>query len=116
MTGGLPERYFFNKRGAVSVGQVLKGLFPKRSSGDKMCQEVRNAWKDIVGEEIYRCTEVIDLKKGVLFVNAESTALIHHLTNFEKVAIIAKVNKLTRVEYLSDIRFKVGILNDGRRK
>ncbi|MBW7898456.1 hypothetical protein B188_13320 [Candidatus Brocadiaceae bacterium B188] len=114
--GDLPERFFFDKRGVVSVGQVLKGLFPKRGNGDKLCQEVRNVWKDIVGDEIYRCTEVIDLKKGVLFVNVESTALIHHLTNFEKAAIIAKVNKLTRVEYLSDIRFKVGILNDGRRK
>lgn len=112
----LPERYFFHKRGAVKVGQVLKDLFPKRTGADKTLQEVRDVWREIVGEEVSRCTEIMDLKKGVLYVTVESTVLIHHLTNFEKNAIIAKIQELTRGKYLNDIRFKVGMLNDGRRK
>lgn len=112
----LPERYFFSKRGAVKVGQVLKGLFPKRGSTDKIFQEVKDAWRDVVGEEVSQCTEIMDLKTGVLYITVESTALIHHLTNFEKDAIIAKINELTRMKYLNDIRFKVGMLNNGRRK
>ncbi|KKO18782.1 MAG: hypothetical protein DCC43_10255 [Candidatus Brocadia sp.] len=116
MLGELPERYFFNKRSAVKVGQVLKGLFPKKSSGDKIFQEVRAAWKDVVGEEVSRCTEIVDLKRGVLYVTVESTVLIHHLTSFEKDAIIAKIHELTCIKYVHDIRFKVGMLNNDRRK
>ncbi|OOP57472.1 MAG: hypothetical protein AYP45_03260 [Candidatus Brocadia carolinensis] len=116
MLEGLPERYFFNRSNAVKVGQVLKGLFPKRSREDGICKEVRNAWKEIVGEEVYQSTEITDLKKGILYVNVESPVLIHHLTNFEKDAIIHGINELTQANYLNDIRFKVGILNDGRRK
>lgn len=111
MSEELPERYFFSKRSAVKVGQVLKGLFPKRSSTDKIFQEVIDAWKDVVGGEVSRCTEIMDLKRGVLYVTVESTALIHHLTNFEKDAIIARINELTRMKHLNDIRFKVGMLN-----
>ena len=116
MLGGLPERYFFNRSSAVKVGQVLKGLFPRRSSGDRICKEVRNAWKEIVGEEVYQHTEITDLKKGILYVNVESPVLIHHLTNFEKDAIICRINDLTQANYLNDIRFKVGILKDDKRR
>ncbi|TVM04369.1 MAG: hypothetical protein CV087_00290 [Candidatus Brocadia sp. WS118] len=116
MLEGLPERYFFNRSSAVKVGQVLKGLFPRRSGGDKICREVKDAWKEIVGEEVCQGTEITELRKGILYVNVESPALIHHLTNFEKDAIISKINELTRMKYLNDIRFKVGILNDSRRK
>jgi len=44
-----------------------------------------------------------------MYVNAESSAMIHHLTNFEKYAIIHKINNIIGSKYIEDIRFKVGI-------
>ena len=116
MLGEMPERYFYNRNKVLSIGQVLKDVFPKRCGPDKTYHKVKDAWKDVVGEEICQCTEITGLKRGVLYVSVESTVLIHHLTNFEKDAIIAKINELTRMKYLNDIRFKVGMLNNGRRK
>ena len=112
----LPDRYFYNRNKAVKIDQILKNAFPKKSTTGKVYQKVKDAWRKVVGDEIYQSTEVIDIKKGVLYVQVESPALIHHLTNFEKYAIIFNFNNLIGSKYIEDIRFKVGNLNNGERK
>ena len=116
MLGEMPERYFYNRKKVLSIGQVLKDVFPKRFGADKTYHKVKDAWKDVVGEEICQCTEITGLKRGVLYVSVESTVLIHHLTNFEKDAIISGINDLMSTRCIEDIRFKVGMVNDDRRK
>lgn len=116
MLGEIPERYFYNRSKIASIGQVLKEVFPKRSGVDKTYHRVKEAWQNIVGEEICQCTEITGLKRGVLYVSVESTPLIHHLTNFEKGAIIFRINELMSTRCIEDIRFKAGMINDDRRR
>ncbi|MBE7445565.1 MAG: DUF721 domain-containing protein [Planctomycetia bacterium] len=112
----MPERYFYNRRKVLSIGQLLKEVFPKGHGADKTCHKVNEAWRSVVGEEVCQCTEITGLKKGVLYVTVESAPLIHHLTNFEKDAIISGINELMSTQYVQDIRFKAGMVNNGRRK
>ncbi|MBI2555919.1 MAG: DUF721 domain-containing protein [Planctomycetes bacterium] len=90
----LPERYFTNKKKVLRLGQLLKEAFPKKILIDKNCQKVMSVWREVVGSEIK---------------NVESSAMIHHLTNFEKYAIIHKINNVMGMKYIEDIRFKAGV-------
>lgn len=116
MLGEMPERYFYNRNKVLSIGQVLKDVFPKRFGPDKTYHKVKEVWQNIVGEEICQCTEITGLKRGVLYVSVESAVLIHHLTNFEKDAIISRINDLMGTRYIEDIRFKTGMVNDDGRR
>ena len=107
MRESLPERYFSNKNKAVRLGQLLKEAFPKTSLIDKTCQKVMSVWRGVVGNEVYKSTKITGIKNGIMYVNVESSAMIHHLTNFEKYAIIHKINNIIGFKYIEDIRFKV---------
>ena len=111
----LPDRYFFNKNRTVKLAQLLKGIIP-RGKGSKRNTVVRDAWRQTVGEEICNNTEITEFKNSVLYVNVESSALIHHLTNFEKIAIIDKLNTIMGAKSIGDIRFKVGTVNKNERR
>ena len=105
----LPERYFSNRNKVAKIGQLLKEVIPKRGVINKNYQRAMSAWKEIVGSEVYKSTKIAGIKNGIMYVNVESSVMIHHLTNFEKYAIIHKINSITGVKYIEDIRFKVGI-------
>lgn len=105
----LPERYFTNKKKVLRLGQLLKEAFPKKSLIDKNCQKVMSVWSEIVGNEIYKSTRITGIKNGIMYVVVESSAMIHHLTNFEKYAIIHKINNVMGMKYIEDIRFKAGV-------
>ncbi|MCF6147831.1 MAG: DUF721 domain-containing protein [Candidatus Kuenenia sp.] len=106
----LPERYFNNKNKPKQIGDLLKELFPPKtlSRTNTLYNNVRNAWRNIVGEEIFQITRIDGLKNRILYINVESSAMIHHLTNFERHAIIIRINDLLGKNFIDDIRFKVG--------
>ena len=105
----LPERYFHSKNKVVRLGQLLKEAFPKKSLIDKNRQKVMSVWSEIVGNEIYKSTRITGIKNGIMYVHVESSAMIHHLTNFKKYAIIQKINNVMGMKYIEDIRFKAGV-------
>jgi len=105
----LPERYFTHKKKAVRLGLLLKEAFPKKELFDKNCQKTMSAWSEIVGNEVCKTTKITGIKNGIMYVGVESSAMIHHLTNFEKYAIIHKINTLLGFKYIEDIRFTVGV-------
>ena len=105
----LPERYFHSKNKVVRLGQLLKETFPKKSLIDKNCQKVMSVWSEVVGSEIYKSTRITGIKSGIMYVGVESSTMIHYLTNFEKYAIIHKINNVMGMKYIEDIRFKAGV-------
>src|SRR4030067_2233564 len=90
----LPERYFTNKNKVVRLGQLLKEAFPKKTLIDKNCQKVMSVWSEIVGNEIYKSTRITGIKNGVMYVNAESPVMIHHLINIKRDAITHNINNI----------------------
>lgn len=107
--GELPDRYFYKRKDAVKIGQLLKGIVPKKKLHNEDLMQIREAWRDIVGDEVYKSTEVQWLKDMILYVHAESATMIHHLTNFEKGAIISRINGIMGRQYIRDIRFRSGM-------
>jgi hypothetical protein len=110
MRDELPERYFYTKNRVVKIGQVLKAAFPKRGSLEKTCQHLKEIWKQVVDDDVYRSTAITGFKRGILYVNVESSVMIHYLTNFKRNAIVVKMNKTIGTKYIEDIRFKIGVL------
>ncbi|WP_347273839.1 DUF721 domain-containing protein [Candidatus Kuenenia sp.] len=110
MKDELRDRYFINKNKPKQIGDLLKELFPPKtlSRTNSLHNNISNAWRNIVGDEIYQITRIDGLKNRILYINVESSALIHHLTNFERHAIIQKINELMGKKSIDDIRFKVG--------
>ncbi len=112
----LPERYFYSKNTAIKIDKILKEILPKKGQLDKNHRRIESAWRDIIGEDIYRNTEIAQLKGRTLYINVESSVMAHHLTNFEKLAIINKINETIGERCVEDIRFKVGRIKDDRRE
>ncbi len=105
----LPDRYFYKRKDAIKIGKLLKGIIPEKKSYNVDLRLIREAWREIVGDEVYKSTEVRWLKDMILYVHAESATMIHHLTNFEKGAIISRINETMGRQYIRDIRFRSGM-------
>lgn len=112
----LPERYFYNRNKIYSIGQILKDVIPKRGHVEKAYRNIENSWRIIVGEEVFSKTEILYIKNRTLYVKAESSTIAHHLTNFERLAIISQINDIMGNKYIDDVRFKVGRLKDDGRE
>ncbi len=110
MRDELPERYFYHRKKISSIGQLLKNALPKKSFINSSQQGVIKAWKEAVTETVYQSTKITGIKNGMLYVNVESSAMIHYLTNFEKRAIISKINKAVGSKYIEDICFRAGTI------
>ncbi|MCF6158193.1 MAG: DUF721 domain-containing protein [wastewater metagenome] len=112
----LPERYFYHKNKVVKIGQILKEIFPKRGGkGERVYHRVREAWKCVVDDEVYRGAHIVNFKNGILYISVESAVMTHYLTNFKKTAIITGLNEKIGEKYIEDIRFKVGISDENGR-
>ncbi len=116
MVEEVPERYFYNRNRAVRIGQILKDVVPRRDFADRTYNKVKEAWRHVMGDDVSKYAVVKDLKNRILYVNVESAALIHHLTNFERHAIIARINEIVGSGCIEDIRFKAGTTDESGRK
>ncbi|MDE2215800.1 MAG: DUF721 domain-containing protein [Planctomycetota bacterium] len=116
MREGLPDRYFYNKSEAIRVRNLLKDLLTKRHSTDKNYQKVKNVWQYVANGDVYQGTEVTGLRNGTLYVNVESTTMLHHLTNFEKLTMITRINELVGAGCIRNIRFWTGNTRDDKRR
>ena len=67
---------------------------------------LKSEWDKIVGE-LSKKSFVIFLKQGKLFVGVENSIWIQQM-NFQKQAIIKKINEFLGGEYVSEIIFKIG--------
>lgn len=105
----MPDRYFSDKRSVMKIGQLLKGILPNRSISDKALQKLRDAWRQVVGEEVFKMTKILTFKNRVLQISVESAVMIHYLTSFERHAIIRKINDIIGEKSVEDIKFRVGI-------
>jgi len=67
------------------------------------------AWCEAVGAETARHTRLSrTLKRGVLHVEVNSSALLGELSGFRKAEILAVLREKVTQQYIEDIRFKLG--------
>ena len=102
-----------DKRRPGHVRQVLKELITKWEK-DKVKKggAAREAWAYAVGENIKKHTKPVSLKNGTMIVIAEDSSWLYRLT-LEKRTILSKFNeKYTGRKKPTDIRFRIGSLDD----
>ena len=104
----LPDRYFYGRGKVVPLGQLLESVLAKGKSVSKDYQKVQDAWQQVVRNEVYRNTEIIGMRNGILYVRVESTAMLHHLVNFERHTTVTRINETVGVGCIRDIRFRAG--------
>lgn len=100
-------------RDSKHVGGILDGLIRKWESGHvKKGSAVRKAWSEATPEETKTYSRPVSLKKGVLLVVVENSTRLYDLT-LKKKEILRKFNeKYTGKKKASDIRFRIGSLDD----
>jgi hypothetical protein len=64
-------------------------------------------WKSVVGEKVSSQTKVLGLKRGVLEVGVDNSALMNELASFQKAGFVRKLQKEHSDHKISDIRFKL---------
>lgn len=64
-------------------------------------------WKSVVGEKISGQTKVLGIKRGVLEVGVDNSALMNELASFQKVGYLRTLQKEHSEHKISDIRFKL---------
>lgn len=76
-------------------------------------------WKTVAGDRISSQTKVLGLKRGVLEVAVDNSALMNELASFHKTALLHRLQKEYAEHRITDIRFKLRSdmnLQDGNRE
>ena len=64
-------------------------------------------WKAVAGERIAARTKVLGLKRGVMEVAVDNSALMTELVSFHKTALVHRLQKEHSDQKIRDIRFKL---------
>lgn len=89
--------------------QELKAALEKALRGAKLDKAVKqysaiDLWPEIVGKNISRNTEAVDIRHGVLMVKASNSTWRQELM-FKKEDILKKLNEKIGNKLIRDIRF-----------
>jgi predicted nucleic acid-binding Zn ribbon protein len=102
-------RFFKPEKGPEKIADILSKLFVAKGWGRKQERlKLEKSWAEAAGEEYAEHTRVIVLKKGVLEVSVDSSALLQELTQYQKRPILMRLRKLLPASVLTDLRFKYG--------
>ena len=87
---------------ALSELIALKGL--ARVRGD---QRLVQSWKQAAGEKIAGQTTVQGIKKRIVMIGVENSALLNELNSFHKASLLQKLQKEYGKQDVRDIRFRL---------
>jgi len=67
------------------------------------------AWCEVVGAETAKHTRLArTIRRGVLLVQVDSSALLAELSGFRKAEILTALREKVTTKYIEDLRFKLG--------
>jgi len=99
-----------NKRNDVqaqAIGAVLMKVLKRFKIDDSLsCSGISRNWKDIVGNAISAHSKPVNLVKGCLYVNVDSSIWLNELNLYMKNDILKKIQAIHK--NVKDIRFKIG--------
>lgn len=101
--GGAPERV------GVILGRVIatEAFKPLRSVG-KRPGELQRLWQEAVGPELASETYAAGVRRGVLVVEARSSALLAELTSFRKQELLSKFLAVDPSGRVTALQFRMG--------
>ncbi|HHT9124961.1 MAG TPA: DUF721 domain-containing protein [Candidatus Brocadiia bacterium] len=112
--GELPDRFYLQGDRAYRLNIILKGLAKEVGLAKSLKhKEILSHWRDIIGEEDYKHTQVVELKKGCLYTEVDSASLLHHLKNFCKEDILRELQTRCKNTFITDVKFKLNTGMEG---
>ena len=101
----VPRRERPFKELANEVGQVLEGFGLEERFTEN---EVRNAWREIVGEFIAQHTRPYSLLSGVLEVRVLQPSILYTLEREMKPQILSKLQSAFGRKAIREVKFRIG--------
>ena len=90
------------------MSEVLKGVVKKlKPLGDGKRKELQAAWSKTIGEEMASYTRIKGLRRGNLYVEVDSPALLQELTGMSKEALKAEMQEKLDGVCLADIKLRL---------
>lgn len=92
----------------VSVNSIVNDALKK----SRLLKQgmIQGNWSKIVGKELAKKSYVAMLKNSVLIVYTENSVWLQQF-NFMKKDLICRINEYLKMDYISDIQFKVSKMN-----
>jgi predicted nucleic acid-binding Zn ribbon protein len=105
---GLPERPA-PRDNAQPLGTALSKVMKALGLADRLHEEdVKQAWREVVGEFLATHSSPSSLKDGVLFVRVLQPTLHYELDRVWKPQLIQKLRARFGAKSVRDIRFRIG--------
>lgn len=105
--GELPDRFYIQKSQTRKLSVALMELTKELTLAKAFKhREILNVWREIVGEDIHKHTQVTGIRKDCLVVEVDSPPRLHHLTNFCKEDILKELQTKYRNTFITSIKFK----------
>jgi hypothetical protein len=97
---------------AESIKDLLDKALRKLGISKKVKKaQLLDTWSKVIGRDIKEHTEAKYFDRGTLFINVDDSSWAHQLL-FMKQNLIKKINKKLDEELVTEIRFKVGHIDD----
>lgn len=91
-----------------ALAEILGGMIPElKPRGGKKLRKLREAWGEAVGRERAGYTQVKLLRRGLLHIEVESSALLQELMAMGRERIVARMQEKLGKEMVRDIRLKL---------
>jgi predicted nucleic acid-binding Zn ribbon protein len=104
---GLPEA-FERKDRCASVGDILQKLMPRLGLGERLDEEqVKAAWRGIVGDFIAQHATPAGLSGGVLSIQVLQPSLRYELERNWKRELLTKFQEHFGKKTIREIRFRI---------
>lgn len=97
----------------MSFPQPISDIIPKVLREMGLAQKVKEAeivrdWAIIVGDVVSKHCRPVELNKGFLTVNVDSSPWLNELHRFSKGLILQKLQERLGKKAVRDIRFRIG--------
>ena len=99
------------------LGELLEPVLRElRIIGRRVGKALHEAWMDVAGPELSGRTRLKSFKGGKLYVEVDSSALLHELQNFRGPEILARLRERMPEPHVATLRFRLGTfgVSDGR--
>ena len=105
---GLNEQPFV-RHTAKSINEPLGKLMEALGLGDRLREnEVKAAWKDVVGDFLATHSEPIALREGTLIVRVLQPTLHYELDRVWKPRLLQKLKQRFGARTVRDLKFRIG--------
>ncbi len=103
------------RSGPQAIGDVMAQLMHKRGYARQWAaQHASDAWREAVGESDARQTQVTGFRGGKMEILVAHSTLLQELT-FRKIELVRRLRELLPDHKITDIRFRVGPVQDPAR-